>query len=212
MNQAVRRRVPSPGYAFAKRAFDIAAAAFWLVLTSPICLAVTVAILFDDGGPVLYRGLRVGRHGRNFRILKFRSMVTSSDRTGRRVTIADDPRVTRVGRFLRRSKLDEIPQLVNVLAGDMSFVGPRPEDPVYVREYSDQQRRVLDARPGITSVASLRYRNEEQLLKGPSVESQYQAILADKLRLDLEYLDRCSFWSDFRLILATVTRLPSARK
>lgn len=212
VNLPLSGRGPSFGYAFAKRAFDIAAAGSCLLVTSPICLVVTIAILCDDGGPVLHKGWRVGRHGRHFRILKFRTMVVAADRNGPPITVADDPRVTRVGRFLRRNKLDELPQLLNVLLGDMSFVGPRPEDPMYVRQYSDEQRRVLAARPGITSVASLRYRNEEQLLKGPSVESQYRAILADKLRLDLEYFDHCSFWSDLRLILATLTRLSSMQQ
>jgi lipopolysaccharide/colanic/teichoic acid biosynthesis glycosyltransferase len=208
-NQAIGDRSPARGYTFAKRAFDITAAAICLVLALPISAAVTVAVLLDDGAPVLYRGLRVGRHGRLFRILKFRTMVKSADRIGRHITVADDPRVTRVGHLLRSTKLDEIPQLVNVFVGSMSLVGPRPEDPMYVRDYTAEQRRVLDVRPGITSVASLYYRNEEALLTASNIDGQYEAILADKIRLDLKYLDQCTFWSDLRLILATVMRLPA---
>ena len=191
-------------YLIAKRVFDIVASALGLILTSPITSLVALAILVSDGPPVIYRGLRVGRRGRHFRIFKFRTMVRSAQRIGPGITYAEDPRVTPVGRILRRTKLDELPQLANVLVGDMSFVGPRPEDPRYVRDYTLEQRRVLDVRPGLTSVATLRYRKEEQLLKGPNPDSQYAAILSEKLSLDLEYIDHGSFWNDMKLILATL--------
>jgi lipopolysaccharide/colanic/teichoic acid biosynthesis glycosyltransferase len=195
-------------YRFAKRAFDIIAATLGLILTSPITFPLALAVLLGDGRPVLYRGLRVGRNGRHFRILKFRTMVNSAHQIGPAITYAHDPRVTAIGRFLRRTKLDELPQLANVIVGDMSFVGPRPEDPRYVRDYTREQRRILEVRPGITSVATLRYRSEEHLLKGPNPDSQYVAILSEKLALDLEYIDHRTFWSDMKLILATVVRWP----
>ncbi|HYW26974.1 MAG TPA: sugar transferase [Terriglobales bacterium] len=194
----------------AKRAFDVAAAAAALLLTLPITLAVALAILLESGGPVLYRGWRVGRYGQIFRICKFRSMFTGADRAGGVITAAGDTRVTRVGRVLRRTKLDELPQFLNVLGGDMSLVGPRPEHPNYVRLYTPEQRRVLCVRPGITGAASVTYRNEEELLGGEDPEALYRTvIMPDKLRLELEYLDRRSFWTDLKIIAATLGALPA---
>jgi lipopolysaccharide/colanic/teichoic acid biosynthesis glycosyltransferase len=188
----------------AKRAFDIVAALTGLIVLSPVSLVIAISILIDSGRPILYRGQRVGRGEREFRILKFRSMVSDADTKGSGITVAADPRITRVGRWLRRTKLDEIPQLWNVLAGDMSFVGPRPEDPRYVRGYAPGERRLLEIRPGITSPASIKYRHEENLLSGADADAAYREILADKLRIDLEYLDHRSFWGDVRLILKTL--------
>jgi lipopolysaccharide/colanic/teichoic acid biosynthesis glycosyltransferase len=188
-----------------KRIFDVAVAAAGLLLTLPLFLVLALAIVLESGRPVLYRGRRVGRDGRPFRICKFRSMVVAADRVGGAITTAGDSRVTRVGRFLRRTKLDELPQLLNVLSGDMSLVGPRPEHPDYVRLYSPDQRRVLTVRPGITGAASVRYRNEEQLLRGEDPEALYRSvIMPEKLRLELDYLDHRSFRADLGLMLATL--------
>jgi len=155
------------------------------------------------------RGWRVGRDGQIFRIFKFRSMVVRAERSGRAITTAGDQRVTRVGRLLRRTKLDELPQLLNVLRGEMSLVGPRPEHPNYVRLYTPEQRHVLCVRPGITGAASVRFRNEEELLRGDDPEALYRdVVMPEKLRMELEYLEHRSFWTDLRLILETVAVLP----
>jgi lipopolysaccharide/colanic/teichoic acid biosynthesis glycosyltransferase len=195
-----------------KRAIDIVGALALLTVTLPIILLIALAVMVSTGRPVLYRGWRVGRDGRIFRIVKFRTMSTVAS-GGRTITVAEDPRVTRVGRLLRRAKLDELPQLINVLSGDMSLVGPRPEHPNYVRLYSEAQRRVLSVRPGITGAASVQYRDEEAMLVGKDPESAYRTlIMPDKLRLELEYLDRRSIWSDLGLILATVVAVGSPRR
>ncbi|MBI3978896.1 MAG: sugar transferase [Chloroflexi bacterium] len=194
--------------ALSKRFFDAAVAAVGLVLLSPLFLALSVAIKAHDGGPVFHRATRVGRHGRLFRLYKFRSMVVDADRIGPALTAAGDTRITPVGRWLRQTKLDELPQLVNVLVGDMSLVGPRPEDPRYVALYTPEQRRVLQMRPGITSAASLAFRHEEAMLAGPDWETVYRTrVLPAKLAIDLEYLARRSLRSDIDLILRTVAAL-----
>lgn len=189
----------------ARRLLDVVAAAAGLALLSPLFLAIAAAIKLDSPGPVFYRARRVGRYGQEFRLYKFRSMVADADRRGPGITAAGDRRVTRVGRFLRRTKLDELPQLINVLKGEMSLVGPRPEDPRYVALYTPEQRRVLEARPGITSAASLAFRHEEQLLSGPDWEQVYRTqVMPAKLALDLDYLDRRTLASDLALIWRTI--------
>ena len=185
-----------------KRLFDILVSLAVLVVASPVILLTAILIKATSRGAVLHRSERVGRGGRLFTLYKFRTMRVAA---GPRVTSAGDPRITPVGRVLRRSKLDELPQLYNVLKGDMSLVGPRPEDPHYVAMYSDEQRRVLDVRPGLTSVASIKYRNEEALLVGPDREKIYvDTIMPDKLSAELEYLKVQSFWSDLRVLMSTV--------
>src|SRR5215469_281922 len=180
-------RAGSPLDAFCKRALDIVAALLVLVAAVPLLATVALAVAFESGRPIFYHGWRVGRDGRIFRIVKFRTMVRGAG--GGAITVASDPRVTRVGRVLRRTKLDELPQLLNVLRGDMSLVGPRPEHPNYVRLYTEQQRRILSVRPGLTGIASVRYRNEEELLHGQNAEAVYRSlIMPDKLRLELDYL------------------------
>lgn len=186
-----------------KRLFDIVASAVALVLLAPLLAAVAVLVTVGSRGPALYRTRRVGRGGKLFTLYKFRTMRSDAP-SGPAITTAGDSRVTVVGGFLRRAKLDEIPQLFNVLIGDMSLVGPRPEDAKYVALYSNEQRKVLNARPGMTSVASIAYRSEEQLLSGPDWEQRYiNTIMPDKLRLELEYLDRQSFWADLQVIART---------
>lgn len=188
-----------------RRALDLVGAGVGLALLAPLFLVVAIAIKLGDGGPIFYRALRVGRGGRPFYLYKFRSMRVGADRQGPGITVNGDARVTRVGRLLRRSKLDELPQLLNVLNGEMSLVGPRPEDPRYVKFYSPAQRRILDAAPGITSAASLRYHDEEALLQGPNWERTYrEEVMPAKLAIDLDYLDRRTVLSDLKLILDTV--------
>jgi len=193
-----------------KRVFDLLAASFALAVLSPLLVMIALLVRLDSSGPVLHKGERVGQHGRRFRILKFRSMVQAADQVGPGITSGLDPRVTCVGRILRKTKLDELPQLFNVLRGEMSIVGPRPEDPRYVSLYSAAQRRVLSVRPGITSIASLAFIDEEALLTQVEQDEAYtRVIMPRKLELDLEYIDRMSWYLDFKLIVMTVFSLIS---
>jgi lipopolysaccharide/colanic/teichoic acid biosynthesis glycosyltransferase len=188
-----------------QRALDCIGAAVGLLVLAPLMVAIGCAVTLNDGGPVFYRARRVGKGGRLFRLYKFRSMVVDADKTGCSITVAEDNRITPIGRFLRRHKLDELPQLINVLLGDMSLVGPRPEDPRYVASYSAKDREVLDVRPGITSPASLQFRNEETLLTGEDWELLYtQRILPRKLAMELDYLPRRSTWEDIKVIVNTI--------
>lgn len=179
-----------------------------LIVLSPLFALVTAAIKLDSRGPVFYRGRRLGRHGGEFRVFKFRSMQVGSDRRGPGITTAGDARVTRVGRWLRLSKIDELPQLLNVLRGEMSLVGPRPEDPRYLSFYSPDQKRVLQSRPGITSPASIAFRHEERLLEGEDWESRYvRQVLPAKLELELKYAENRSLWTDLQILIKTVVSL-----
>ncbi|MEZ5401935.1 MAG: sugar transferase [Bryobacteraceae bacterium] len=180
------------------------AAAAALVLLAPVLAAIAVLIVIEDGFPVFFRQDRMGRGGNSFRLLKFRSMVHRS--SGTQVTAKGDSRITRIGAFLRRLKLDELPQLWNVVRGDMALIGPRPEVPRYV-EYGDPRwKEVLSVRPGITDLATLVYRNEEEILAGASDPDMcYRAeVLPRKLELNLEYLRERSFRRDLRLLALTV--------
>ena len=175
-------------------------------MLSPLFLLVGLTIKFDSPGPVFYRAQRVGKDGERFRLHKFRSMVSGADRQGPAITAKGDNRITNVGRKLRRSKIDELPQLINVLKGDMSLVGPRPEVPEYAELVPPAQRQILlSVRPGITSAASLAYRHEEQLLAGDDWEATYRnEVLPAKLDIDLEYLSQRTLRSDVELILRTI--------
>lgn len=187
------------------RALEILLALAGVILIAPFLILFGVLVRVYDGGSALYRARRVGRGGEEFALLKFRTMVVDADKRGSGLTSAVDSRITPVGRFLRRTKCDELPQLFNVLKGDMSFVGPRPEDPRYVRLYNPEQRKVLEVRPGITSAASLHYRNESALLSGPDPEGTYvRDILPHKLAIELKYMQTRSFWSDVKLIVRTI--------
>jgi len=189
-----------------RRLVDVAASVAGLIVLSPLLVAVAIAVKLSSRGPVLHRGERVGRGGALFTLYKFRSMRVGA--AGPAITAANDARVTAVGRFLRRTKLDELPQLINVLFGDMSLVGPRPEAPRYVALYDDEQRRILDARPGMTSPASLQYRDEEAQLVGEEWERHYvETIMPAKLRIDLDYLARRTVVSDLRVIAGTIAAL-----
>ena len=188
-----------------KRLFDILASGCGLLVLSPIFIIVAIWIKLDSPGPVFYRQIRVGRHNKDFRIFKFRSMRVGSDK-GSLVTIGGrDPRVTRSGYFIRKFKIDELPQLINVVTGDMSLVGPRPEVRHYVNYWTPEQMRVLDVRPGITDPASIRFRNENELLEKAQDPERYyiDVIMQEKIKLYLEYVEKSSFWYDIKLIFQT---------
>ena len=188
-----------------KRLFDIVASSLGLIALSPMFLVLAIWIKTDSKGPVFYRQTRVGKDNRDFRLYKFRSMRPDADK-GSLITIGGrDPRVTRSGYYIRKYKLDEFPQLINVLKGDMSLVGPRPEVRKYVDMYTPQQMKVLSVRPGITSLASIRYRNENEILAAADDPDRcyIQQVMPDKLRIDLEYVDNASLANDIRLILST---------
>jgi lipopolysaccharide/colanic/teichoic acid biosynthesis glycosyltransferase len=188
-----------------KRAFDFVLAAAGLLVLSPLLLGVMLLIKLTSHGPVFYWQERVGQNGKIFRIVKFRSMSQDADQRGLLITSAGDTRITSVGRVLRFLKIDELPQLWNVLKGDMSLVGPRPEVPRYVESYSAAQRNVLAVRPGITDPASIAYRQEEKLLSDQPDPDRYyrEVLLPDKLRMNLEYLEHISFGYDLFLVLRT---------
>lgn len=188
----------------AKAVFDRVAAALGLVLLAPALALIAVAIVLEDGFPVLFRQTRIGRGGRPFRLVKFRSMRVGV--AGTRITARRDPRVTRVGAWLRRRKVDELPQLWNVLTGDLSLVGPRPEIPPFVDTEDPMWRAVLEVRPGITDLASLEFRREEEMLAVAADAEQYyrETILPPKLALSLQYIRTRTFWGDLKLIARTL--------
>ncbi len=188
-----------------KRVFDIVLSIIGIVLASPIMLTAAAAVRIDSPGPALYRGERVGRDGKLFNMLKFRTMVVDAERVGPSSTSADDSRITRIGRFLRRYKLDELSQLFNVLRGEMSFVGPRPQVKWAVDRYSDEERRLLSVLPGITDYASLVFRDEGEILKGSGDPNRdyFEKIAPAKNRLGLHYVRNHNLLTDLKLILAT---------
>ena len=189
-----------------KRLFDIVASGLGLLVLSPLFLIVAVWIKLDSPGPVFFRQVRVGRFNKDFRIFKFRTMRVGSDK-GSQITIGGrDPRVTRAGYWLRRFKIDELPQLINVFIGDMSLVGPRPEVRHYVDMYTPEQMHVLDVRPGITDAASIMFRNESEFLEqADDPEKHYiEVLMPKKLELYLQYVNNHSLVGDIRLILKTL--------
>jgi lipopolysaccharide/colanic/teichoic acid biosynthesis glycosyltransferase len=195
-----------------KRSVDVLASLAGLVVLAPVFAVVALAIKLDSRGPVFFRQERIGRHFKPFRILKFRSMVSDAPSRGSAITfVTGDARITRVGKVLRRTKLDEFPQLINVLLGDMSLVGPRPEIPEYVERFRDDYRQVLEVRPGITDLASVKYRDEAALLEQfeHPAEAYLETILPDKIRLGREYVERSSFLLDMSLVFRTVFAIPA---
>jgi lipopolysaccharide/colanic/teichoic acid biosynthesis glycosyltransferase len=192
-----------------KRGFDLITSTIALVVLSPLLLGIAVAIKAGSPGPVFYRGERIGRDGRPFRILKFRTMVVDAEKRGGTSTAGDDPRITAVGRFLRRWKLDELPQLVNVWKGEMSIVGPRPQVRWAVELYDERERELLSVRPGITDWASIRFRNEAEILRGsPDPDRAYlEKIAPEKIRLGLLYVEQQSLWTDLKIIQTTLFSL-----
>lgn len=201
-----RWSVARPGGAAVKRVLDVVASSIGLVLLSPLLGGLALAVRASSPGPAFFRQVRVGRHGRLFRIWKFRTMVDDAERLGPGITAGRDPRITPLGHWLRKTKLDELPQLLNVVRGEMSLVGPRPEIPEYVRCYDDTQRAVLDVRPGITDPASLEFSGEEEMLaeRDDALEYYRTVVMPAKLALNLEYRRRATVVSDLRILLATV--------
>lgn len=195
---------PPKGQLICKRLFDIVCAAIGLIGLSPVLLVCAILVTATSPGGALFRQERIGKDGKPFNICKFRSM--RKDNAGLKISTSNDSRITPVGRILRKTKLDELPQLWNVLKGDMSFVGPRPEVAEYVRLYDEEQRQVLLLRPGITGLASIRYRNENELLSASADPNRtyIEEIMPAKLALDLEYIPRASVWYDIRLIFETL--------
>lgn len=195
-----------------KRIFDIVFSIPGLILLSPFFVILAVLIKIDSPGPVFYRQKRAGKNGYIFEIYKFRTMILDADKTGALLTLAGDSRITSVGHWIRKYKLDELPQLINVLKGEMSLVGPRPEVLKYVQLYTPQQRTVLQLVPGITDPASIRYRNENEILatlisEKVSNDSEHiyiHEIIPEKIRINLEYAANRTLWSDFKVILATI--------
>lgn len=195
-------------YFFIKRLFDIISSIIVLVLIFPFLLLVTIWILLDSAGGIFYKQTRVGKNGKEFKLLKLRSMRTNSDKSSQ-ITVGDDNRVTRSGKFIRKFKIDEFPQLLNVIAGQMSIVGPRPEVPKYVALYSDEQRKVLDVLPGLTDFATLQFIDEQKILgKADDPEKAYiQEVMPAKLELNLKYIKKANFFLDISLIFKTIFKI-----
>jgi lipopolysaccharide/colanic/teichoic acid biosynthesis glycosyltransferase len=198
-----------------KRLFDIACSLVGLFLLMPLFMYITLKIRAESPGPIFYRGLRVGQGGTRFRIFKFRSMVMNAETIGGPSTPDDDPRITQFGKFLRKRKLDELPQLLNVIAGDMSLVGPRPEVPVYVDLFTEAEKAILSVRPGMTDWASIWNSDEGAVLAGEAdPEKAYmEKIRPNKIRLQLEYVNKANVFTDVKIIFQTLaTLLKSGRR
>ncbi len=190
----------------AKRIFDLSVSVGFLVLFSPFYLLVALLIKLDSPGPVHYRAVRVGKGGRLFTLFKFRTMKENTSKIGPGITQMSDPRITRTGKILREIKIDEIPQLWNVIRGEMSLVGPRPEDPRYVEKYNEEQRKVLLVKPGLSSPASIQFRHEEKLLIGQAdnLEEYYiRSVMPEKLKIDLDYVENRSLMRDVAICVRT---------
>ncbi len=203
---------------FWKRVFDIACSLFMLVCFSPVFLFLAVAIKIDSPGPVFYRQVRVTQYGKQFRIHKFRSMVANADKIGSQVTVAQDKRVTRMGKLIRKCRLDEISQLIDVLAGNMTFVGTRPEVPKYAEKYTDEMKATLLLPAGVTSIASIRYKDEAELMKNAenADETYVGEVLPAKMQYNLKEIERYGFWRDigtmFKTVFAVFERAPQKQK
>ena len=189
-----------------KRLFDIVASSIGLILLSPILILIAICIKLDSKGPVFFKQVRVGKNKELFKIYKFRTMVTDAEKLGKQITVGNDTRITKVGTFIRKCKLDELPQLINVLNGDMSLVGPRPEVPKYVDLYDDYQEQILLVQPGITDYASIEFRNESEILgESENPESKYiNDIMPYKIELNIKYIKNISLYEDLKLITRTI--------
>ena len=194
---------------YIKRIFDFIASFIGLLLLFPFFLIVAFLIKKEDGGSVFFRQIRVGQNGRLFKIYKFRTMVEDAEKLGAQITKGDDPRITRIGKILRKYKIDELPQLINVLKGDMSLVGPRPEVPKYVEVFKEDYKEILKVKPGITDYASLEYKDENELLKNTDnpEEVYLKQILPEKIKYYKRYIKDISFWTDLKLIFRTIWRI-----
>ncbi|MEM7725446.1 MAG: sugar transferase [Cyanobacteria bacterium P01_A01_bin.45] len=189
-----------------KRIFDLLASLGGTLILSPIFMAIAIWVKLDSPGPIFFRQTRIGKTGKEFKIYKFRTMVVNAERLGAQITVGKDKRITRSGEFLRKYKLDELPQLFNVIQGDMSLVGPRPEVPKYVALYNPQQRQVLKVSPGITDLASLEFRNENELLsRARDPEATYiDEIMPRKLALNMQYISQANISFDIMIIFKTL--------
>jgi len=197
-----------------KRCFDLIFSILGLLVTCPALFAIALVIKLDSKGPAFFKQERVGRYGRIFKIYKFRTMVHKADKLGKQITIGEDNRITRVGRFIRKYKIDELPQLINVLKGEMSFVGPRPEVIKYVEKYTNYQRQVLMTKPGITDYASIEFRNESELLgQSSNPEEMYiSEIMPRKIDLNMRYIRDMSIATDIKLIFQTLMKIASRQE
>ncbi len=189
-----------------KNLFDLVFGLLGLIILSPVLLLIAAVIKLTSPGPVFFLQERVGKDGKPFKIFKFRTMIPDAEKHGLKITVGKDHRVTGVGEFLRKYKLDELPQIINIVRGEMSFVGPRPEVPRYVAHYSEAERRVLSVRPGVTDLASIKYRKEHELLgESSDPEKTYiEEIMPEKLRINLEYVENAAFHNDVKLLWQTV--------
>jgi len=192
-----------------KRIFDILSSLLVLLVLLPIFVLISIAILLDSKGRIFYKQIRVGKNQKEFNLLKFRTMNSGSDKKGQLTVGTNDSRITKIGSVLRKYKLDEFPQLINVIKGEMSIVGPRPEVPKYVNLYSEEQLKVLSVRPGLTDLASIEFINENEILgKSDNPEKEYiENIMPQKLSLNLKYIENQSFIGDFKLIFRTIGKL-----
>ncbi|MEK6744528.1 MAG: sugar transferase [Nitrospirota bacterium] len=198
-----------------KRLFDITLSLVGLALLSPVLVLLAIAIRLESRGPVFYRGVRIGRYGRPFRIFKFRSMVQDAEKAGASSTSTTDMRVTRIGHIIRKFKFDEFSQLINVLIGDMSIVGPRPEVQKFVDLYTEEEKQILSVRPGITDWSSIKFHNEGEIIEASGIKDADEAyaklIRPEKLRLQLKYVRERNLWIDIKIIVSTVLTLVSTR-
>ena len=192
-----------------KRIFDIVMSLIGLIILGIPMIIIGIIIKLSSEGPVFYKQVRVGKSNKDFKILKFRTMIVDADKKGMQITVGKDPRITGIGHFLRKTKIDELPQLINVLKGEMSFVGPRPEVRKYVEMYNDYQKNVLKIKPGITDLASIEYRDESTLLgQSDNPEKTYiEEIMPTKLKLNLKYMQEFSFFYDIKLIFKTLIKI-----
>lgn len=192
-----------------KRLFDLFCTVPGMIVLSPLFLIVSLIIKLTDNGPVFFKQERIGYRGKPFKMLKFRTMIVDAEKLGGQLTVGNDKRITKIGAILRRMKIDELPQLFNVLEGEMSLVGPRPEVPKYVQMYSDKQRLVLELVPGITDPASIKFRNESEILAmADDPEQVYvENIMPEKIRLNLEYARDASLISDIKTVLQTILKI-----
>jgi lipopolysaccharide/colanic/teichoic acid biosynthesis glycosyltransferase len=189
-----------------KRLFDITASFFGILILSPLFIFISLWVGLSSKGGVFYKQIRVGKNNKDFKLYKFRSMRVNSDKQGLLTVGSKDSRITKAGYFIRKYKIDELPQLFNVLKGDMSFVGPRPEVRRYVDLYSEEQMKVLSVRPGITDPASIKYRNENDILSSQSNPEEYyiQHIMPDKLKINIDYINTQTFIKDIKIIFQTI--------
>lgn len=193
-----------------KRVFDILMSLILLIILSPVFLVLGIWIKLDSKGPVFYRQERITTYGKKFRIFKFRTMIQDADKKGSLITLGEDPRITKIGSKIRKCRLDEIPQLINILKGEMSFVGTRPEVEKYVEKYTDKMKATLLMPAGVTSRASIEYKDEDEIInkflsKGEKVDDIYiKRVLPEKMKWNLEYIEKFNIWEDIKIMLNTV--------